>query len=101
MIHTSMNVRTLMSTRKGSTLIERDGRLYLTRRKGLRLVSSSKGRRLVSTRKQRRLISRRNSRTLISTIFLKEMLFSGLMSGLLCGRAKAKCPGRTLGLVLG
>lgn len=70
MIHTSMNVRTLMSTRKGSTLIERDGRLYLTRRKGLRLVSSSKGRRLVSTRKQRRLISRRNSRTLISTIFL-------------------------------
>jgi hypothetical protein len=32
---------------------------------------------------------------------LKEMLFSGLMSELLCGRAKAKCPGRTLGLVLG
>lgn len=86
MIHTSMNVRTLMSTRKDTTpacshtthprevrsLKGTDVCIWRgsTRRKGLRLVSSSKGRRLVSTRKQRRLISRRNSRTLISTIFL-------------------------------
>ena len=44
-IHPSSNVRTLMSMRKGSTLISK-GRTFVLTRKGLRLVSRRKRRRL-------------------------------------------------------